>query len=46
MLTDVVVNDQSSGNMDNNILNLQVYFTLKNAPNTEQQVDVMLERVR
>ena len=24
----------------------KIYFTLNNAPNTEQQVDVMLERVR
>ncbi len=46
MLTDVVVNDPTNFNMDNNALNLQVFFTLKNAPNTEQQVDVMLERVR
>ena len=40
------VNDPDSFHMDNNTLNLQIYFTLNNAPNTEQQVDVMLERVR
>ena len=32
--------------MDNNTLNLKIFFTLQNAPDTEEQVDVMLERVR
>ena len=42
----VDVNDPGNFHADNNILNLQIYFTLNNAPNMEQQVDVMLERVR
>ena len=45
-VTAIEVNDPDSFHMDNNTLNLQIYFTLNNAPNTEQQVDVMLERVR
>ena len=42
----IEVDDPDSFHMDNNTLNLQIHFTLNNAPNTEQQVDVMLERVR
>ena len=45
-VTAIVVNDPGNFHADNNTLNLQIYFTLNNAPNTEQQVDVMLERVR
>ena len=45
-VTAIVVNDPDNFHMDNNTLNLQIYFTLNNAPNTEQQVGVMLERVR
>ena len=45
-VTAIVVNDPDNFYMDNNTLNLQIYFTLNNAPNTEQQVGVMLERVR
>ena len=45
-VTAIVVNDPDNFYMDNNTLNLQIHFTLNNAPNTEQQVDVMLERVR
>ena len=40
------VNDPSGYNQDNNKLNIQVNFALINEPNTEQQVDVILERVR
>ena len=42
----VDVNDPSSLNQDNNKLNIQINFALHNAPNTVQEVDVMLERVR
>ena len=42
----IEANDPESFHMDNNTLNIQIYFTLLNAPNTEQQVGVMLERVR
>ena len=45
-VTAIVVNDPGNFHADNNTLNLQIYFTLNNAPNTEQQVGVMLERVR
>ena len=45
-VTSIVVSDPDNFYMDNNTLNLQIHFTLNNAPNTEQQVDVMLERVR
>ena len=45
-VTAIVVNDPDNFHIDNNTLNLQIHFTLNNAPNTEQQVDVMLERVR
>ena len=42
----VDVNDPSGFNQDNNKLNIQINFALINAPNTVQEVDVMLERVR
>ena len=43
---DVVVRDVGSQNMDNNQLNVQIQFALHNEPNTVQEVDVLLERVR
>ena len=45
-VTGIFVDDPSGQNMDNNTVNLKVFFTLQNAPNTEEQVDVMLERIR
>ena len=42
----VDVNDPSGLNQDNNKLNIQINFALTNAPNTVQEVDVLLERVR
>ena len=42
----VDVNDPSGLNQDNNKLNIQINFALHNAPNTVQEVGVMLERVR
>ena len=44
-LTDVRVEDQDFRNMDNNELNIKIFFTLKNDPEI-QTVDVLLERVR
>ena len=40
------VNDPTGFSQDNNKLNIQINFALLNAPNTVQEVDVMLERVR
>ena len=45
-VTAIVVNDPTGYHIDNNELNLQIFFRLKNSPDTEEQVDVMLERVR
>ena len=43
-VTDIQIED-SGQMMDNNELNVRVFFTLKNKPQTES-VDIMLERVR
>ena len=43
-VTDIQIDD-SAQMMDNNELNVRVFFTLKNKPQTES-VDIMLERVR
>ena len=44
-LTDVQVDDPEFRLMDNNSLNVRIFFTLKNDPEI-QTVDVLLERVR
>ena len=44
-LTDVEVEDPDFQRMDNNELNVRIFFTLKNDPEI-QTVDVLLERVR
>ena len=44
-LTDVEVEDPGFQRMDNNELNVRIFFTLKNDPEI-QTVDVLLERVR
>ena len=44
-LTDVEVEDPDFQMMDNNTLNVRIFFTLKNDPEI-QTVDVLLERVR
>ena len=44
-LTDVEVEDPDFRKMDNNELNVRIFFTLKNDPEI-QTVDVLLERVR
>ena len=44
-LTDVEVEDPDFQKMDNNELNIRIFFTLKNDPEI-QTVDVLLERLR
>ena len=44
-LTDVQVEDPDFQKMDNNELNVRIFFTLKNDPSIES-VDVLLERIR
>ena len=44
-LTDVEVEDPDFQRMDNNELNVRIFFTLKNDPEI-QTVDVLLERLR
>ena len=44
-LTDVQVEDPDFQKMDNNELNVRIFFTLKNDPNI-QTVDILLERIR
>ena len=44
-LTDVEVEDPDFQMMDNNTLNVRIFFTLKNDPEI-QTVDVLLERLR
>ena len=44
-LTDVEVEDPDFQKMDNNELNVRIFFTLKNDPEI-QTVDVLLERLR
>ena len=44
-LTDVEVEDPDFQRMDNNELNIRIFFTLKNDPEI-QTVDVLLERLR
>ena len=42
----IEANDPDGYNQDNNKLNIQILFELVNEPNTVQDVDIMLERVR
>ena len=44
-LTDVEVEDPDFQKMDNNELNVRIFFTLKNDPEI-QSVDILLERLR
>ena len=44
-LTDVQVEDPDFQRMDNNELNVRIFFTLKNDPQI-QSVDILLERIR
>ena len=45
-LTKVVIDDKEFHKMDNNTLSVKIFFTLKNAPTDEENVEVMLERIR
>ena len=45
-LTRIVIDDKEFQKMDNNTLSLKIFFTLKNAPTDEENVEVMLERIR
>ena len=45
-VTDVVVEDPDFSNMDANTLPIKIFFTLKNAPETLENVNVVLERIR
>ena len=45
-LTRVVIDDKEFHKMDNNTLSVKIFFTLKNAPTDEENVEVMLERIR
>ena len=45
-VTDVVVEDPEFSNMDANTLPIKIFFTLKNAPETLENVNVVLERIR
>ena len=45
-LTKVEVDDREFQNLDNNTLSIKIFFTLNNAPTNEENVDIMLERIR
>ena len=45
-LTKIVIDDKEFQKMDNNTLSLKIFFTLKNAPTNEENVEIMLERIR
>ena len=45
-LTRIEIDDREFQNMDNNTLSVKIIFTLLNAPTNEENVDIMLERIR
>ena len=45
-LTRIEIDDREFQNMDNNTLSVKIFFTLLNAPINEENVDIMLERIR
>ena len=45
-VTDVVVEDPEFNYQDQNTLPIKIFFTLKNAPETLENVNVVLERIR
>ena len=45
-LTRIEIDDREFQNMDNNTLSVKIFFTLLNAPSNEENVDIMLERIR
>ena len=45
-VTNVVISDPAYTFMDNNTLPIKIYFTINNAPETLEEVNVVLERIR
>ena len=45
-LTRIEIDDREFQNMDNNTLSVKIFFTILNAPTNEENVDIMLERIR
>ena len=45
-VTRIVIDDRKFQNMDNNTLSVKIFFTMNNAPTNEEEVDIMLERIR
>ena len=45
-VTDIAVEDPEFNYMDQNTLPIKIFFTLKNAPETLENVNVVLERIR
>ena len=45
-VTDVQVADPEYSYMDQNTLHIKIFFTLQNAPETLEEVNVVLERIR
>ena len=45
-LTRIEIDDREFQNMDNSTLSVKIFFTLNNAPTNEENVDIMLERIR
>ena len=45
-VTNVVISDPAYTFMDNNTLPIKIYFTNNNAPETLEEVNVVLERIR
>ena len=45
-LTRIEIDDREFQNLDNSTLSVKIFFTLLNAPTNEENVDIMLERIR
>ena len=45
-LTRIEIDDREFQNMDNNTLSVKIFFYMNNAPTNEEEVDIMLERIR
>ena len=45
-VTEIAVEDPEFNYMDQNTLPIKIFFTLKNAPETLENVNVVLERIR
>ena len=46
VVTNVTIADPNYSYMDQNTLPIKIYFTIQNAPETLEEVDVVLERIR